>query len=172
MLIEKDLEKIRLLGERNEQQNFKFRSFLKYTDMASSEIDSMVLEIYDHVRREIDCSECANCCKQFTPLLDEHDIRRFIKKLDMDAAEFKSRYLEEAKADDDKETYQFRELPCPFLLNNRCSNYHNRPRQCRAYPYLHKKDFTSRLLSVIYNYSVCPIVFNVFEHLKNNFRRY
>lgn len=90
----------------------------------------------------------------------------------MDAAEFKSRYLQEVKADVDKATYQFREMPCPFLLNNRCSNYQNRPGQCRAYPYLHKKDFTSRLLGVIDNYSICPIVFNVLELLKSNFRRY
>jgi Fe-S-cluster containining protein len=172
MLIEKDLAKIKLLGERNERQNYQFRVFLKNSDLASAEIDGMVHEIYDHVRQQIDCTECANCCIQITPLLDEKDITRFIKKLDMDAAEFKSRYLQEVKAYADKSTYEFRELPCPFLLNNRCSNYQNRPSQCRAYPYLHRKDFTSRLLSVIDNYSMCPIVFNVFELLKNNFRRY
>jgi Fe-S-cluster containining protein len=172
MLIEKDLGKIKLLGERNERQNYKFRLFLKNIDLASSEIDKMVHEIYEHVRHEIDCTECANCCKQFTPLLDENDITRFIKKLDMDAADFKSRYLQEVKAYAERATYEFRELPCPFLLNNTCSNYQNRPNPCRGYPYLHRKDFRSRLLSVIENYSICPIVFNVFELLKNNFRRY
>lgn len=123
----------------------------------------MVQDIYERVRHEIDCTECANCCKQFSPLLDENDITRLIKKPDMDAADFKSRYRQEAKAYADRVTYEFRELPCPFLLNNTCSNYQNRPSQCRACPYLHRKDFTGRLLSVIGNYSICPIVFNVFE---------
>jgi len=172
MLLEKDLAKIKRLGERNERQNYKFRLFLKNINLASVEIDRTVHELYDHVRQQIDCTECANCCIQITPLLDENDITRFIKKLDMGAAGFKSRYLQEVKAYADKATYEFRELPCPFLLNNACSNYQNRPSQCRAYPYLHKKGFTSRSLGVIDNYSVCPIVFNVFELLKNNLRRY
>lgn len=37
---------------------------------------------------------------------------------------------------------------------------------CISYPHLHKKDFTSRLIGVIENCSVCPIVFNVYERLK------
>ena len=42
-----------------------------------------------------------------------------------------------------------------------------RPKDCVSYPYLLKKDFTSRLMGVIGNCSVCPIVFNVYELLKD-----
>ena len=37
---------------------------------------------------------------------------------------------------------------------------------CRSYPHLHKKDMASRLLGVIENAAVCPIVFGVLERLK------
>ncbi len=34
----------------------------------------------------------------------------------------------------------------------------------------HKEEFASRLIGVINNYSICPIVFNVYEALKNKYR--
>ncbi len=171
MLIEKDLDKIKLLGERNERQNFKFRLFLKNLNMESKKIDIIVHEIYGEVVNEIDCTQCANCCRQIKPLLDEKDIDIFIKTLSIDAKTFKSNYLQEVKEHAEKLTFEFKELPCPFLQNNKCRNYQNRPKDCRSYPYLNKKNFTTRLLSIIDNYSICPIVFNVFELLKNNFRK-
>ena len=42
----------------------------------------------------------------------------------------------------------------------------DRPEDCRSFPHLHKESFISRLWGVIDNYSICPIVFNVFERLK------
>jgi len=41
-----------------------------------------------------------------------------------------------------------------------------RPRACRSYPHLHKDHFRSRLIGVSGNYSIRPIVFNVYERLK------
>ncbi|MFO8019271.1 MAG: hypothetical protein R6U96_11590 [Promethearchaeia archaeon] len=60
----------------------------------------------------------------------------------------------------------FKERPCPFLKDNRCQIHEVCPKECRAYPYLHKSGFTCRLLGVVENYSICPIVFNVYEALK------
>ena len=37
---------------------------------------------------------------------------------------------------------------------------------CRSYPHLHKKEIISRLMGVVFNCSVCPIVFNVYEQMK------
>ena len=55
---------------------------------------------------------------------------------------------------------------CPFLKNNKCACYSVRPESCRTYPQLHKNEFTSRLFGIIKNHSICPIVFNVYEMLK------
>lgn len=63
--------------------------------------------------------------------------------------------------------YTFNKKPCPFLRSNLCSCYPNRPETCASYPHLHKPDFIFRLINVIGNYSLCPIVFNTYEHLKD-----
>jgi hypothetical protein len=60
----------------------------------------------------------------------------------------------------------FARTPCPLLDGTRCSVYRDRPKDCRAYPHLHKKQMTTRLLGVLENARVCPIVFNVLERLK------
>jgi len=47
-----------------------------------------------------------------------------------------------------------------------CSQYKYCPDNCRSYPHLHKNDFVSRLINVIENIAICPIVFDVYEALK------
>ena len=64
------------------------------------------------------------------------------------------------------EGYRFKVQPCPFLKENSCTCYTFRPSDCRSYPHLHKNDFTSRLMDVIENSSLCPIVYNMYESLK------
>ena len=41
---------------------------------------------------------------------------------------------------------------------------------CRSYPHLHKKEMTTRMLTVLDNASLCPIVFGVLERLKAELR--
>ncbi len=60
----------------------------------------------------------------------------------------------------------FARLPCPLLDGTRCSCYSDRPRDCRSYPHLHEKDMTSRLIGVLENAGICPIVFSTLERLK------
>lgn len=171
MYIEKDLEKIKLLARKRMNENLKFRSYMKWVDMESSEIDSVVHRIYNEVTEQIDCTECANCCNTSTPSLDDKDINIFVRSLEIKEEEFRDKYLKEAEADGNKKIYQFNSLPCPFLKNNLCTNYDNRPKDCQSFPHLHKIDFNSRLSLVIDNLDICPIVFNVFEELKVMFWR-
>lgn len=164
--IEKDLEKIKKTAKIKEEENFKFRSYLKNIDIRAREIDSIVHNIYDEVIKQIDCTKCANCCNTKKPSLDEKDIKRFVSSLDIKKEDFRKKYLEEIESDTNKKLYEFNLLPCPFLKNNLCTNYDNRPKDCQSFPHLHKKNFTTRLLEVIDNYEICPIVFNVYEELK------
>ena len=60
----------------------------------------------------------------------------------------------------------FARTPCPLLDGTRCSCYKDRPKDCRSYPHLHEKEMTTRLLGVLGNAEVCPIVYNVLENLK------
>jgi Fe-S-cluster containining protein len=159
-----DLEYIKRMGLEREVENLNFRAFLKQHDMLPEEIDELVHEITDEISSKIDCRKCANCCKQIQPVFDEDDISGFVRGLNVSISDFREQYL---YADEDSTSkFRFREFPCPFLKNDQCTNYENRPTDCRSYPHLYKKDFVSRLWGVIDNYEVCPIVFNVVEQLK------
>ena len=164
MEIVTDLEYIKEKASEKEEENWEFRAFLKQLDMAPKEIDAYVHEINDEVTSQIDCTQCANCCKRIRPVLDKDDVSKFVLGLGNEVSEFREQYL--SQDTENSTQYIFKELPCPFLVDNKCSNYDCRPKDCRSYPHLHKKNFTSRLWGVIENYGVCPIVFNVYERMK------
>lgn len=161
--METNLEKIKELSKKKEDENWKFRAFLKWHDMLPRKMDSLVHDLYQRASKAIECRTCANCCIELQPIMDEEDIQRLSKGIGISITEFRERYL--AK-DEDSKGHRFNMSPCQFLVDNQCSHYAHRPKECRSYPHLHKKDFTSRLINVIENCSVCPIVYNVFEELK------
>ena len=55
--------------------------------------------------------------------------------------------------------------PCPLLEGNLCRVYGNRPEACRQYPHLHN-DVRASSISRFNNTFICPIVFNLFELMK------
>jgi Fe-S-cluster containining protein len=159
-----DLKHIEEMAKEKEEENWAFRSFLKQHDMAGKELDALVHQITDEISSQIDCTKCANCCKQIRPVLDQDDISEFASGLKMAEPEFQEIYLSPHEEISAKQV--FNGLPCPFLTDNRCSNYACRPKDCRSYPHLHKEGFVTRLWGVVENYAICPIVFNVYEQLK------
>jgi Fe-S-cluster containining protein len=169
MKIEIDLEKIKLIGKQKEDENWKFRSYLKGLNIEEEELDKIVHEINNDVTSQIDCTKCANCCKVFDPILDSEDVVKLSASLNMKVDEFKTSYLIESK--EEMDCYNFNKVPCPFLMDNKCSVYPNRPKVCESYPHLHKEEFWTRLMGVVQNYSICPIVFNVYERLKKELWR-
>jgi Fe-S-cluster containining protein len=158
-----DIKKIVALSNKNHDANWNFRSFLKGYDAPIEKIDAIVRELYEWISSEIDCKACANCCRKARPVLDQKDIRRLAKGLKNSSDDFKAMYL---SSGDEPEGFVFKKTPCPFLKNNLCSHYDFRPTDCRSFPHLHKKEFVFRLWNVVENCSICPIVFNVYEHLK------
>ena len=167
--METDLKKIEHLGEKRGKENWKFRSFLKVLDLKMEELDSIVHHIYRDVSSQIDCKKCANCCIQIKPVLDQDDIGRFSNGIDMPVKQFLNQYI--IRGEDKTELF-FNKKPCPFLKDNLCSNYEFRPKDCQSYPHLDKKEFVFRLWGVVDNYSICPIVFNVYEILKDKLWKY
>ena len=159
-----DLPFIALEAVEKEEENVAFRSFLKFLDIGSEELDAIVHEINDNVSAQIDCTQCANCCKMIHPVLSEKDVAGFAGGVQVAPAALKEDYLVPAEEKPGK--FHFNALPCPFLADSRCSNYAARPQDCRSFPHLHKKNFRSRLWGVIFNYELCPIVYYVYEELK------
>jgi len=163
MDIETDINKVKVLAEKEQDENWRFRTFLKGSDLSQARLDRTVAHHYAAVAAKIDCCTCANCCKVMSPQLVKRDIRRLAEHLLLPEDELISKYLQPGE---DKGTYVSRQAPCPFLQDNLCTVYEARPGNCRSFPNLHKRDFRSRLIQVVQNSTVCPIVYNVLELLK------
>jgi hypothetical protein len=76
MIVETDLKKIKEVVEKKEDENWKFRSFLKGYDIKVEELDSIVHGLFEEVYSQIDCKTCGNCCREISPVLDDEDIER------------------------------------------------------------------------------------------------
>jgi uncharacterized protein len=158
--IETNLNRIRKLAKAREDENWDFRSYLKQRDDA--EVDGLVHEILEEVTAAIDCTQCANCCIALGTCVTPDDIRRLAGALDITEQAFKAEFVKE-----DDVGPILGGKPCAFLKDKRCSVYEHRPADCADYPNLHKDGFVFRLMSVVNNCAVCPIVFNVYECLKD-----
>lgn len=130
------------------------------------ELDDTVHALHEEVFDEIDCLECANCCRSLGPRLTDRDIERIALSLRMKQQDVITKYL---RVDEDND-YVFREMPCPFLCaDNYCSIYEDRPRACREYPHTDRKKFYQIHSLTLKNAITCPAVFEILERLKREF---
>ena len=164
MKLEADITRIEELARRKTDENWRFRRFLKESDLTVEAIDAIVHRLYKSVSQQIDCLTCANCCKMISPSLDSKDTKRLARSLDLTEDEFRSEYLKRNEEDGE---YYFKDTPCRFLEGNNCTVYRSRPDLCRSYPHLDKPKFVFRTMQAVFNCSVCPIVYNLFEQLKD-----
>jgi uncharacterized protein len=133
---------------------------------------SQVFELTRRVWAEIDCTTCANCCKTVRPTLTDEEVERLSRRLGIKRQQCIDTYLEPTEAGDEN-PWHTRTTPCPFLKDNRCNVYEDRPPDCRGYPYLDEPDFAFRTIAMIERTFTCPIVYEVMEELKREvgFRR-
>jgi uncharacterized protein len=153
-----------ILARQKEDENWRFRDFLKHRcRLSTKQLDTKVFQITERVWSQIDCTTCANCCKHIRPTLSEEDIDRLTARLGVTRDTFIETYLEPAEGDNPWHT---KSIPCPFLKDNKCTVYEDRPDDCRGYPYLYEPEFSSRLIAMLERIETCPIVYEVFEDLK------
>jgi uncharacterized protein len=111
---------------------------------------------------KIDCLQCANCCKNYSPRFKTTDIKRIAKHLKMKDGDLINNYL---KVDEDGD-YVMRSQPCSFLgADNYCSIYDVRPSDCVRFPYTDEDVLLKRQPLTLKNSSFCPIVYYVLEKL-------
>jgi uncharacterized protein len=115
----------------------------------------------------IDCTTCANCCREIKPTFSEEEVDRVARRLGIERQEFIETYLQRPEAGRGN-PWQTRATPCPFLKDNRCSIYEDRPGNCSGYPYLYDPNFVFRTFAMIERTFTCPIVYEVLEELKRS----
>ncbi|MEJ6950694.1 YkgJ family cysteine cluster protein [Natronospora cellulosivora (SeqCode)] len=161
--MEEDLQRIMDISKSKEKENEEFRIFLKGCN--HHQVDKIVHELNIKYSKEIDCTKCANCCKKLIPALSLDETKDIAKFLTLDYDEFSKKYIERETAGG----FTFQGNSCPFLSDKKCSVYDCRPEACSSFPHLHKDNINHRLLNIINNNHLCPIIFNVLEDLKSIF---
>ncbi len=159
--LELNLEKIALIGEQKEDENMDFRIFLKGQDVEY--VDEIVHRLHDQITAEIDCQQCGNCCNSLRPYVSEADIEYLAGMDNLTPDEFRKRFVTTGEFDDEE---YLKDMPCKYLKGKSCSIYSRRPEDCRSYPHTRKPEFITRTYFMIEHYSICPIVFNLMEQLK------
>lgn len=119
--------------------------------------------IYLEVVEKIDCTKCANCCLKLGTGVTDKEIKKLSEMENLSQEYFESNFIKKSEYGNEK--YLF-DTPCRYLKDKKCPIYEDRPKDCKDYPHVHKKEFNHRTLSMIENLERCPIVFNVWEGLK------
>jgi Fe-S-cluster containining protein len=162
--METNLLEIKQLAAAREHENVRFRTFLKCRD--SGKIDKIVYQLHSEITQQIDCTLCGNCCRQLQPELHKKDIATLARLENITPKSYKDNYCEK---NEDGEI-SLKTMPCRYLKEKKCCIYENRPEGCKNFPYTDKEKFTSRLISMLCFYKICPIVFNLIEILKDEMR--
>ena len=119
-------------------------------------------DLHEAAFERVDCLQCANCCKNFSPRFKTPDVKRISKHLRMRESDFIETYL---KVDDEGD-FVVKSSPCPFLgADNYCSIYEQRPSDCQRFPYTDEDVFIKRTALTQKNTTFCPITYYVIEKL-------
>ncbi|HEY1039719.1 MAG TPA: YkgJ family cysteine cluster protein [Bacteroidia bacterium] len=156
-----DLEKFRKQSLQLKDQNKQFLKSLKRKN--PRDLDKLFHEAHEEAFEEINCLDCANCCKTTSPIFKQKDIENVAKHIRLSPSQFIDKYLHLDKDND----YVLNTAPCPFLDGeNYCLVYESRPTACREYPHTDRKKMY-QLLDLTYNNTlVCPAVLHIVEQLR------
>ena len=126
-------------------------------------LDALFEEEHYTVFEEMDCLDCANCCKTTSPLFRDKDIERLSAFFKLKTVDFIDKYL---WVDEDGD-YVLKSSPCAFLQgDNTCSVYSVRPLACKEYPHTDRKGVHGILNLNMKNAEICPAVVKILQNLR------
>jgi len=147
----------------NKEKQKLFKQFLQRAD--KNKVLQQLPDLHEQAFKTINCLECANCCKNYSPRFKTPDIKRISRHLGLKESQFIDKYL---KVDEDGD-FVVRSTPCPFLgQDNFCSIYDIRPSDCARFPYTDEDVIVKRQALTLKNSSFCPIVYFVLDKLTEN----
>jgi len=162
-----DLVQIKLLGEKKREENLRFRKHMKSRDHS----DRILRRIAVDVEEQIDCLQCANCCRVATAKVTERDIERLARSLRIKPARFLAEYTEKSE-EEGVVLKRDRKTGCVFLNGNECTVYDDRPESCQKFPHVVRGNgsILSRMWEFVDRASYCPIVYNTLEAFKEELK--
>ena len=158
-----DLIQIKRLGEQKREENLRFRKYLKTRVWVERQFHKAAQEVHD----QIDCRECAECCRVTEVEITERDVDKLARFLGIRKSDFEAQYM---MTGDKGEMILARteKSGCIFLSGNECTVYQARPANCERFPHLLKGmgSLTSRMWQFVDRATYCPIVYNWMEAAK------
>lgn len=147
-----------------EEDNYIFRRYLKNNaDMKT--LDQQFLSLHKEFFSEYDCNACRNCCVEYSANFEEEELLPVTEYLNLSKKEFIDQYIEERYGQ-----YDLKTKPCAFLkVDGACEIESCKPLSCKDYPFTDRPDRMFSLASLVSSTSVCPVVYEMFERLKEDY---
>lgn len=161
-----DLQNFRIVASRKKKRLSVFLD--KLDEIVPDDMPQLVAKTDATVWRDVNCMECANCCKTMTPTFRKSDVVRISAHLGMKPKEFVERWLYKEEESGD---WVNKSQPCQFLVDNKCSIYEVRPKDCAEFPHHNKKPFDAYNDTFKQNLHRCPATFTLVERLEKIIRR-
>ncbi|HUR11429.1 MAG TPA: YkgJ family cysteine cluster protein [Flavitalea sp.] len=142
-----------------------FRRFLtKLENDPPRGLDNLTARMDMETWKETDCLSCANCCKTMSPTYTKVDLVRISAHFSMSVDDFKQKWLYKDRNGD----WLNKRQPCQFLnlVDNKCSIYAIRPRDCAGFPHHTKRKMTDYMHVFKQNVEYCPATYRMVERMK------
>jgi Fe-S-cluster containining protein len=156
-----DLKEFKLTARRKKRSLSVFLDKLDH--IVPEDMPKLVAKIEKTVWKDVNCMECANCCKTMTPTFTKADIKRISGHLNMTPKAFTEKWL---MKDEDNGDWVNKVQPCQFLVDNKCSIYAVRPADCAEFPHHNKKPFDLYNETFKNNLVHCPATQMLVSRLK------
>ena len=159
-----DLIQIRRLEHQKRGENARFRAYLK----SHRHSDRRLRRFGEEIEAEIDCTQCANCCRVTEVGINQRDVEKLAKFIGVSEREFAEQFT--AHDDAGARIFKRNESGCVFLEGNLCSVYEARPQNCANFPHVVRGtgSISSRMWRFLDRAGYCPIIYNWMEKVKED----
>lgn len=157
-------DKIRAVAARKEDENLRFRTFLK-NRADPEELDRQFMKLHQELFSEYDCRQCGNCCREYGTALQDAEIESIAAFLGIEKQAFIEQYMTEGMGGPELPA------PCRFLeANGNCAIQDCKPTECSGFPYTDRPERIFSLYNTLSIAEICPVVFEMLELLKEMYR--
>ena len=160
-----DLVEIRRLAESKQVENLDFRRYVRASHHPFEPFQALASEM----RKHIDCTTCANCCRHTLVGVDRAEIGAIACHLAIEAADVIRLYTSPDPGVPGARVLVNKNDACTFLGGSLCMIYTARPAACRNFPHLAPctPSLGGRMSSLCRNAWFCPIIYNALESYKH-----
>ena len=127
-----DLAEVARQGMAKSAENLQFRRYLAAHHRRIEAFQAIAMA----VQERIDCTKCANCCRESIVSVRAAEVARIAVYLGIDEAEVVQHYTAPDAESPRARTLRTGKNGCVFLRDNRCSIYAARPQACRDFPHV------------------------------------